>query len=156
MPTEWFYSQDDQQKGPVSFAELTQLARSGELQPTDLVWNAGMSQWQPASTFPTLFTTPSAATGGNPYAPVPDYAPPVNTDAKKQALAGFICSLCGLLPCVGIILGAVGFIMGLQAYNKMNTRNEKEGRGYAIAAIIIGAWDVLSSIGYFARHMHGI
>jgi hypothetical protein len=113
-----------------------------------------MSNWQPASTFPALFG--GVAPPANPYAPVPDYAPPaVNSDAKKQALAAFICSLCGLLWCVGIILGAIGFVMGLQAYNKMNTRNETDGRGYAIAAIIIGVWDVLSSIGYFARHMHG-
>jgi hypothetical protein len=42
---EWFYTTNKQQMGPVSLAELRQLAEQGLLKPTDLVWSEGMKDW---------------------------------------------------------------------------------------------------------------
>jgi len=50
----WFYASSGVQNGPVSEEELRSLAAAGRLQPTDLVWSAGMSGWQPASSIPGL------------------------------------------------------------------------------------------------------
>jgi hypothetical protein len=61
MSTEWFYTKDGEQLGPVSSKQLSQLAASGELQPTDLVWKEGAPDWKPASIVKGLFaetTTP--------------------------------------------------------------------------------------------------
>ena len=55
MATEWFYARGDQKQGPVSSAELGQLARSGKLLRTDLIWKEGMSQWRPAGESAKLF-----------------------------------------------------------------------------------------------------
>jgi len=44
----WFYLNCGQQIGPVSLQELTNLASTGEIHPTTLVWKQGMSGWQPA------------------------------------------------------------------------------------------------------------
>ena len=55
MATEWFYARGDQKHGPVSSAELGQLARSGKLLRTDLIWKEGMSQWRPAGESAKLF-----------------------------------------------------------------------------------------------------
>ena len=46
MSTEWFYTKDGEQLGPVSSKQLSQLAASGELQPTDLVWKEGAPDWK--------------------------------------------------------------------------------------------------------------
>ncbi len=49
MASEWFYALKGKARyGPVSTPQLQALARSGELQPTDLVWKKGMAEWVPA------------------------------------------------------------------------------------------------------------
>ena len=57
---EWYYSQGDEQLGPVTPAQLKQLAGAGTLAATDLVWKDGMGDWVPASQVDGLFG--SAAT----------------------------------------------------------------------------------------------
>jgi hypothetical protein len=47
---EWYYTTNKQQMGPVSLEELRQLANNGVVQPADLVWREGMSDWVRAST----------------------------------------------------------------------------------------------------------
>jgi GYF domain 2 len=55
MASEWYYARDGQPMGPVSSAQLTQLAADGVLQPTDLVWKEGLAQWFQASSIKGLF-----------------------------------------------------------------------------------------------------
>ena len=53
--TEWYYSQNGQQQGPVSFEQLHAIARSGRLHPVkDLVWTSTMKDWTPAGRVPEL------------------------------------------------------------------------------------------------------
>lgn len=61
MATKWFYEKDGTQLGPVSSNELRQLAENGDLEPTNLVWREGTSEWRPANSvkglvFPTRST----------------------------------------------------------------------------------------------------
>ena len=55
MPTEWFYSKSGQQLGPIPSEQLKQLATSGQLQPSDLVWKDGMGQWVESRKIKGLF-----------------------------------------------------------------------------------------------------
>ena len=55
---QWYYSKNGQQHGPVSSKQLKDLAASGELQPTNLVWKEGMKQWVAAGSVKGLFVTP--------------------------------------------------------------------------------------------------
>ncbi|OHB67360.1 MAG: hypothetical protein A2V70_06500 [Planctomycetes bacterium RBG_13_63_9] len=52
---EWYYAQEDKQIGPVSPAQMRQLAGAGVLRPDDLVWSEGMKQWAPARSVAGLF-----------------------------------------------------------------------------------------------------
>ena len=54
--SEWHYSSNGQQMGPVNSAQLKQLAASGELLATDMVWKDGMADWAPASRIKGLFS----------------------------------------------------------------------------------------------------
>ncbi len=54
-PTEWFYTRGSKRFGPVSAAELKQLADHGELAAEELVWREGMEQWVPARRVKGLF-----------------------------------------------------------------------------------------------------
>ncbi len=45
----WHYTADGERKGRCSTEELLQRVEKGEVAPSDLVWRAGMSEWQPIS-----------------------------------------------------------------------------------------------------------
>ena len=56
MPQNWYYSKDGKSKsGPITSAELRELARSGALQPSEMVQPEGSPKWQPASSIQNLF-----------------------------------------------------------------------------------------------------
>jgi hypothetical protein len=65
---DWYYTKDGKQQGPVSSAQLRQLAQAGELQPTDMVFKEGASQWVAASTIANLFGS-SGGVASKPSAP---------------------------------------------------------------------------------------
>lgn len=48
MAQEWYYAQGDLKVGPISEAELKELADTGKLSANDLVWKDGMPDWRPA------------------------------------------------------------------------------------------------------------
>jgi hypothetical protein len=59
MSENWYYTRGDANVGPVSTLELKQLASSGQLAPTDLVWKEGMSAWVQAEQLKGLFVVPA-------------------------------------------------------------------------------------------------
>lgn len=79
--TEWFYARDGRQSGPVTFAQLLELARNGGLAGSDLVWNASMENWTPAGRVAGIFdsyTPPEILASGPPNASNPYAAPQSN------------------------------------------------------------------------------
>jgi hypothetical protein len=57
----WYYARNDQQFGPVSAAELKQLADTGRLAPDDLLWREGMESWATAINLRGLFSSDATA-----------------------------------------------------------------------------------------------
>lgn len=71
--SEWYYAKGGTQGGPVSFEQLRDLARNGNLAAGDLVWTSSMKDWQPAAQVDGLIASPvatgqPAADPSNPYA----------------------------------------------------------------------------------------
>jgi hypothetical protein len=56
MTKQWHYTRDGEKHGPVSDAELRQLAANGSLQPDDLIWKEGMTDWRKAGSVKGLFS----------------------------------------------------------------------------------------------------
>ena len=54
MTNQWYYATNGQRHGPITEEQTHSLAKSGELQPTDLVWSKGMTEWVPAQTIKGL------------------------------------------------------------------------------------------------------
>lgn len=79
----WYYAHGDEEKGPVTAAQLKSLAMAGKLAPQDLVWKEGMPDWTPAQEVKGLFPkdAPAAAPATTqavtpPHTPAPaSYAP---------------------------------------------------------------------------------
>jgi hypothetical protein len=57
MADDWYHAQNQERRGPVSFAKLKAMASDGWLRREDLVWNAGMPEWTPAEKVPGLFAS---------------------------------------------------------------------------------------------------
>jgi hypothetical protein len=80
MAEEWFYAKDDQEFGPYSSVQMKRLGASGHIQPTDLVWKAGMAKRVPARAVKGLCPEPiRTATPPPPAGPrtrTPPPAPP--------------------------------------------------------------------------------
>lgn len=49
MASEWYYTNGDSKKGPISSRELKSLASSGEVRDETLVWKEGLAAWTQAS-----------------------------------------------------------------------------------------------------------
>jgi hypothetical protein len=49
MAQEWYYAKDGTKHGPITVQQLKELAASGELRPSDLVWTQGQDEWKPAN-----------------------------------------------------------------------------------------------------------
>jgi GYF domain 2 len=73
MAQEWYYTQGDRKVGPVSAKELGEAAKSGKLQPTDMVWTDGMKDWKEARSIKGLESIWPIAS----LPPVPRIAKPV-------------------------------------------------------------------------------
>jgi hypothetical protein len=51
VSTQWFFSQVGKKFGPVTPHELKDMARTGMLQPSDLIWSASYKNWKQAKYF---------------------------------------------------------------------------------------------------------
>jgi uncharacterized RDD family membrane protein YckC len=70
---EWFYMAGQERRGPICDADFSSMRASGELQPAQLVWRAGMEKWQPLQSVdvdaPAVSASLSYASPGT-FAPV--------------------------------------------------------------------------------------
>jgi len=73
---QWYYSQDGQQQGPVSFEEIRQLQAAGTLTTLSLVWNAGLTEWTPLGAIsPDDLAAPAVTPAAAPAAVTPATTP---------------------------------------------------------------------------------
>src|ERR1700731_1207150 len=80
MADVWYYAQNGQQAGPGSASQLQQLARSGQIQSSDLVWKEGLPQWIQAKAIKGLFPAQAEPIPVAPVAP----AAPAGRPAKRD------------------------------------------------------------------------
>lgn len=74
----WFYALNNEQKGPVTEQELTQLVQQGAVTGDTLVWKEGQAEWRPYRE----------------VAPAPGSPPPISQAAVGVA-GGVVCGECG-------------------------------------------------------------
>lgn len=85
----WFYARNGQKSGPVAGSALKQMATSGQLAVSDLVWREGMPEWAPASKVKGLFPESVIAASPPPLPASPAMvadAPEANLDKRYNSL----------------------------------------------------------------------
>lgn len=77
----WYYTQNNQQFGPVDEAKIKELIASGAINAGTMVWTAGMASWLPISQ-----STLANLVQGLPPAPPPVYGPAKIVDPRVKKL----------------------------------------------------------------------
>jgi len=154
-------ARDGKQLGPFSLEEINRQLAAGTLSLSDNAWYEGASGWAPLSSVPgvatpapsTVASTPAAATPS--AAPAPTAAPSgpvvpatvvVAAPTEPLAIWSLVLSIVGFLGfcCGGPILGIAGVVCGHLGLSKINANPQLQGRGLAMAGLIIGYIAVVS------------
>jgi GYF domain 2 len=97
---QWYLAREGQQYGPLTDAELAKFVELGHLQPTDLLWREGFTDWRPALVvFPPL----AAGAAGRKEAPAAPQAgaKPVATTSMDTMRPGADAVDAGKRPAAG-------------------------------------------------------
>ncbi|MGH8105857.1 MAG: GYF domain-containing protein [Arenimonas sp.] len=129
---QYHYRRGEQQFGPVPLEALVAEARSGAIDPNDLVWAEGWNTWRIAQAVPGLF----------PRMAVP--AKPIGADPTMRLLLpvgrSFWAIAAGYLGLVSILVLPAPFalVTGILAVLDIKKNPEKHGMGRAIFGIVMG------------------
>jgi hypothetical protein len=124
--------------------EINRQLAAGTVRLTDLAWHEGASGWAPLSTVPGVAET---APGTTPPVSPPTLAAavpaPLVASRKSEQLAvlSLIFSILGLFGfCCGFFMTAAiaGIVCGHIALSRIKANPELEGRGLAMAGVVIG------------------
>ena len=154
-------ARDGKQLGPFSLEEINRQIAAGTLSLSDNAWYEGASGWAPLSTVPGVTTASGPASPATPAAPPSVAATPppavasgpvtpttvvVAAPTEPLAIWSLVLSLIGLLGfcCGGPVLGIAGVICGHLGLSKINANPQLQGRGLAMAGLIIGYFAVVS------------
>ncbi len=62
---------------------------------------------------------------------------------NKKAIVGFVCSIVGVVLCCGFPVGIVGLVFSIMALNEMKQTGLEDGKGLAIAGIILAVLSLI-------------
>lgn len=128
MSQQWFYTRAGTKYGPVSPAELKQLASRDPLAPTDLVWKEGMPEWVPAVKIKGLCITSPAATSPPPL-PVTLSEPSLSIPHSTEGVRGPLkMSLWTYLLAAGVGLLFVAFFTPWWSFKEHRSEGRSRDR----------------------------
>jgi hypothetical protein len=156
-------ARDGQPMGPFSLEEVNRQLAAGTLSLSDQAWYEGAAGWAPLSKVPgvngsptgTASAVPSQANPTTPSAPsvtAPTVGGPVtavpvpSAPTEPLAIWSLVLSLlavCGFCCTPVVITGIGGVVCGHLALSKIGTKPELQGRGLAMAGLIIGYFAII-------------
>jgi len=138
-----YIHRDNQQLGPFTEAEIKAQLASSAISPQDHVWWEGQQGWVPlgqSSLMETLFpmSPGSAPTVGSPLPGTPAVAPANATvpQTSKLAVWALVCGCLSLL--CGIFASIPAIILGHKGLSEIKKNPAIQGRGMAMAGMILG------------------
>jgi hypothetical protein len=127
---------DGREYGPVGSEVLRRWIAEGRVTAQTSARAEGTPGWKPISAFPEFadVISPPPVSGPPPF-PVADGYPPKDS---AMAVAGFVCSLLGLMWCCGPVFSILGLVFSIVGLNEIK-RNPRQltGRSFAVAGIVV-------------------
>ncbi len=146
---------DQKEYGPVEAAELRRWIQEGRANAQSLIRPEGSAEWRPLGSFSEF----AAATTTPPPSFSTATAYPVGGAVRKTnglAIAGLIFSLLGV-PCCGVgLFSLLGLIFSSVALGQIKRNVRQEGRGMAIAGIIIAIFSLLLGVIVWVLFLYGL
>lgn len=159
----WYAHINGANKGPVPESQLLVWKRNGQLTQDTLVWQDGMSDWQPADVaFPAFFSGQTLSTQNNPTA---DYQRQTklnerhtnrqtygNDESPRDLPAGMsitsmILGIISVVTCTGFLTGIPAIIFSAVALSRCSNRTGG-GKGMAITGLTTGVVSTVFSLSY--------
>lgn len=139
---------DGRQYGPVAAGQLRQWVAEGRANAQTLTLAPGAAEWKPLGALPEFAGQP--ATPAPPViGPVPGISAPGQL-RKTNAFAvwGLICGILSVTCCCGCPFNLLGLVFSLVGLSQIQRHPDLyEGRGPAIAGLILSAASLLLGIG---------
>lgn len=149
--SEWFFAHNGVQQGPVSLDSLRQLAATGQLKSSDLVWTAGMGAWRPAGQraeiFPPGIVPPPISAAPISYAIPAPYAGPQQSIGENAGVRWLLpvgrsgwAIAAGYLGLFSFIIfpAPLALICSIIAIIDIRKHPQRHGMGRAIFGLIMG------------------
>ena len=141
---------DQKEYGPVEAMELRRWIQEGRANAQSLIRPEGSTEWRPLGSFPEFAAAPATP----PLRSFPTAtAYPVGGTVRKTnglAIAGLVFSLLGV-PCCGVgLFSLIGLIFSSVALGQIKHNLRQEGRGMAVAGIIISIFSLIIGVIFWA------
>ncbi len=116
---QWYYAESNHQRGPISLADLRQLAQAARIGAETLVWQEGMTQWAAAKTIFDWWSPPPAVAATPADAALPlSQGVPLDYDSTNEIrYAGFWLRFCAWI--IDRIVLGIPFIFLLRVFFAM-------------------------------------
>ena len=154
---EWYYVRDGQRQGPITSQTLRELVTAGEIQPTDLVWTEGQSDWNPAHSIQGLLSDNQANDQGPPPIVMDASTTPTRSndiikrffqstlsDSVARMIQKVAWSICGGV----IILGGFLFVL---SENAAESAIQQAAAGAFFSTVFIAAYVLARAIEKFTN-----
>jgi hypothetical protein len=133
-------ARDGKQLGVFSLEEVNRQLAAGVLSLSDHAWYEGAAGWAAVSTIPGVSATASSGLTPAQMAPGSAFTAP-GQPTEPLAILSLVLSICGVLGLcckLFVVLPIAGIICGHLALSKFKTAPHLQGRGLALAGVIIG------------------
>jgi hypothetical protein len=147
---------DGKEYGPISAEQLRQWIAEGRANAQTKVLSEGANDWRPLGEFPEFGLGPSLTSP--PVSMMPQAFPSAPNPARKNnpmaitaLIMGILAITCGLC-CYGLPFNILGIIFSLVGLSQIK-QSQEQGRGMAIAGLILSVLSIMLSIALFLLGM---
>ena len=150
---DYYYTDaQNQPRGPVSVEQLRELLNSGALNASTQVAAVGSQQWVPILTVVQAAAAAGAAPGGpapvgpGPVAGVPGGAMVPAAPTEPLAIWSLVLGILSMICCSAMIFSIGAIVTGHLALSSIKKNPLRQGRGMALAGLIMGYVSIVIGI----------
>lgn len=144
-----------QRLGPLPLDEINRQLQAAQIFPDDLAWHEGLPTWIPLRSIQGVIVPGGLSQLPGAAIPSPGVMPPVippSMPVAKPTDPLAICSLVfgilGMVCCGSLILSIAAAVCGHISVSRTGKNPELEGRGLAIAGVILGYVGLVIGVAY--------